>query len=177
MVPMKRANACERNRDELIRLAADGLTLSEMARRVGTNKRHVKTWLIANGVAYTPHSPKGAGNGRWKGGRRIDKGGYVLLYRPEHPDADSHGLIREHRLIMERQLGRRLLPTEVVHHRDDNPANNDPSNLELYSTNAEHLAETLKGKCPNFSPEGWERMRERGRWLAASRRAASRPPS
>jgi len=37
----------------------------------------------------------------------------------------------EHRQLMERLLGRRLAYNEVVHHKDENPLNNDPSNLEV----------------------------------------------
>lgn len=40
---------------------------------------------------------------------------------------------------MEDLLGRYLDPSEVVHHKDLNPSNNDPSNLELYSNNSIHL--------------------------------------
>jgi len=39
----------------------------------------------------------------------------------------------EHRCIMERLLGRTLSTSEVVHHKDGNHLNNDPSNLELTS--------------------------------------------
>ena len=40
-------------------------------------------------------------------------------------------LIDEHRLIMEKHLGRRLSPNETVHHIDGNVDNNDISNLRL----------------------------------------------
>lgn len=39
--------------------------------------------------------------------------------------------VRAHRWIMEQHLGRKLLPTEHVHHKDGNPLNNDLSNLEV----------------------------------------------
>ena len=35
------------------------------------------------------------------------------------------------RIIVERSIGRSLLPTEDVHHIDENPKNNDISNLEV----------------------------------------------
>ncbi len=57
---------------------------------------------------------------------------------------------------MEKIIGRYLLPNEVVHHKDDDRQNNGPDNLELFSDNGEHLKKTLKGKCPKWSPEGWE---------------------
>lgn len=46
---------------------------------------------------------------------------------------------KEHRVIMENKLGRRLKPDETVHHKDHNRYNNDPSNLAILSI-AEHKA-------------------------------------
>lgn len=57
----------------------------------------------------------------------------------------------------DRELLRRL-------YEDDDRANNDPANLEVFATNALHLAETLRGKVPNWTPEG------RARTLAGARK-------
>ena len=43
----------------------------------------------------------------------------------------------EHRVVMEKKLGRKLRSDEHVNHKDENPANNSPSNLEIV-TKAEH---------------------------------------
>lgn len=43
----------------------------------------------------------------------------------------------EHRLIMEQVLGRALRSDEIVHHKDGNKWNNDPSNLQIV-TRREH---------------------------------------
>lgn len=43
-----------------------------------------------------------------------------------------------HRVVAEQKIGRLLLPGEVVHHIDGNKLNNDPSNLEVLSSQAEH---------------------------------------
>lgn len=75
----------------------------------------------------------------WNGGRFVDVDGYVLVKCPGHPYAENRGYVREHRLVMEKKLGRFLEPTEVVHHKDRNPANNDPDNLEVYLNNSEHF--------------------------------------
>ena len=43
----------------------------------------------------------------------------------------THKVISYPRVIMEAILGRELLPTEDVHHKDENPKNNNPNNLEI----------------------------------------------
>lgn len=57
--------------------------------------------------------------------------GYVLTYRPDHPDATRKGYVMQHRLVMEAAVGRRLLKTEVVHHVNGVKNDNRPENLEL----------------------------------------------
>ena len=44
----------------------------------------------------------------------------------------------EHRVIAEQIIGRPLAKGEIVHHKDGNKHNNDPSNLEVM-TQSEHL--------------------------------------
>lgn len=45
----------------------------------------------------------------------------------------SNGRISEHRLVMAQHLGRCLSRKELVHHIDNNPRNNNLSNLQLLS--------------------------------------------
>ena len=57
-----------------------------------------------------------------------DKRGYRWLYVSENGRRVAR---REHRVLMERHLGRKLEPWELVHHKDGNPQNNAIENLEL----------------------------------------------
>lgn len=66
----------------------------------------------------------------WKGGRIINKGYYAVLSHG-HPHATAIGYVLEHRLVMEKKLGRYLLPSEIVHHIDGDKLNNHPDNLCL----------------------------------------------
>ena len=82
-------------------------------------------------------SKKGNGNPKWRGGRTIC-GEYIYIYSPNHPQKTLHGYVCEHRLVMEKHIGRFLLPEESIHHIDGNTKNNDISNLRLFSCEGEH---------------------------------------
>ncbi len=72
----------------------------------------------------------------YKGFRKSAKG-HILIYMPQHPNADRSGYVAEHRLVMEHYLGRALAPKEVVHHINGDPADNRLENLAAM-THGEH---------------------------------------
>ena len=92
------------------------------------------------------HDVKGKNNPRWKGGIRKVRG-YILVWKPEHPNCNNHGYVQEHRLVMENKIGRYLNKSEIVHHINGIKSDNAVENLILLNQ-SEHtrLHGLLKGK-------------------------------
>ena len=67
-------------------------------------------------------------------------GQYEYRIVPGHPRANADNAVYLHVLIAEEKLGRYLLPDEVVHHIDENKTNNDPTNLMVFYTKADHTS-------------------------------------
>lgn len=74
----------------------------------------------------------GAKPHNWKGGRVV-KGGYVFLFKPDHPTVQGRDdkRVLEQRIVMEEYLGRYLHPWEKVIHKNHNRTDNRIENLEL----------------------------------------------
>jgi len=72
----------------------------------------------------------GKNHPNWKGGR-INEKGYIYIYSPEHPNSNYKNYVQEHRLIMEKHLGRYLYPWEIIHHKNGIKNDNKIENLEL----------------------------------------------
>jgi hypothetical protein len=154
----RRQGACDRHHEVVVAMAEAGATLDAIGNAIGTTKNRVRSYLTRMGIerpAWREADPDshpmsrrtgGALNPAWRGGRSLDKDGYVLLWMPGHPEANIHNQVREHRIVMARMIGRPLLRTEVVHHRNDIRDDNRPENLELFDSNGEHLSVTLTGQ-------------------------------
>jgi predicted metal-binding protein len=57
---------------------------------------------------------------------------------------DGERYVAEHRLVVERSLGRKLHNKEEVHHIDGNRLNNDIRNLAVFINKSEHRTEHCK---------------------------------
>jgi HNH endonuclease len=77
-------------------------------------------------------------NPNWHGGINIHNG-YILIRNKAHPYANGGGYVREHRLIMEKFLGRYLDPSEDIHHKNGNKQDNRIENLELLKSRSDHI--------------------------------------
>lgn len=75
----------------------------------------------------------------WRGGITKDHG-YALIRKPRHPAARKNGYILQSRFIMEKILERKLLPNEVVHHKNGITDDNRSENLQLFNSRGEHIS-------------------------------------
>lgn len=102
--------------------------------KCNVNKKHYCSVQCSNKTNAIQQSinRKGIGNPMWKGGRKKVGGGYVKVYKPEHPNCDKKHCILEHRLVMESKIGRYLYPFETVHHKNGIRDDNRIENLQLF---------------------------------------------
>lgn len=85
---------------------------------------HYKRWLEHGDPGEASHRSTGRPP---RAGGVINDSGYRQLQV-------NGRIVLEHRLVMEIHLGRPLLRSETVHHRNGQRAQNDIANLELWST-------------------------------------------
>lgn len=126
--------------------------------------------IVSLGVCNRCYQALRAGRTPWlnnfkpRRGARVSNGkGYVLVYLPEHPMANGPYVL-EHRLVMSEHIGRLLLPTETVHHKNGDRTDNRIENLELWSKaqpagqsvqdKIEFALEILRLYCPEVLTSG-----------------------
>jgi len=97
-----------------------------------------KYWHIHSHPCKNKKLPQfsGENSSNWNGGKTISRG-YVWLRKPNHPHAHN-GYIKEASFMVEKYLGRYLLPGEVVHHRSKKD-DNRPHMLMVFSNNSAHM--------------------------------------
>lgn len=128
----------------------------------------MKPVIIGNAELYLGNKRhrKGEMNPLYKGGKSIDANGYVIFTSGPHINK------REHRVVMEAHLGRKLGPDEIVHHVNGNKADNRIENLSVEtraSHNREHglgrlLVCSVCGKEKWYSPSEMKKMSGRTKY-------------
>lgn len=93
------------------------------------DKRSVRKRLFCSrGCSFIWHRKKFEGC-------KTTANGYIMVKVSKHPFANNRGYVYEHRLVMEKKLGRYLTPNEIVHH--ENKVKDD-NNLRLFSSTNQH---------------------------------------
>ena len=82
---------------------------------------------------------RGHKNPAWKGGKLKHSAGYVLLYRPSHPNANMDGYVLRSHIVVEKHIGRYLAKKEVVHHINKIKDDDRLDNLQLFNSHSEHM--------------------------------------
>lgn len=73
-----------------------------------------------------------------RGDVRLHSDGYRMLFLPFHPTGGK-SYVYEHRIVMERKLGRFLQRGELVHHINEDKLDNRPENLEVVRGSAHQV--------------------------------------
>jgi len=85
-------------------------------------------------------------NPQWKGGKYKRGDGYIVILCPNHPFHYPDGYVPEHRLIMEKYLGRYLKSNEPVHHINKIKNDNRIENLIAFISDSAHTRFERGGK-------------------------------
>lgn len=86
----------------------------------------------------TGHNARGTLNPNYKSARYVTHEGYVKLLMRDHPRAGHNGYVLEHILVVESALGHPLPSLAVIHHVNEQPADNGNCNLVVCQDSAYH---------------------------------------
>lgn len=152
------------DKDTLASMYVAAGSVSALARQLGVPTATLRCRLVRLGIPLmargyrSPHPPAhhGPEHHNWAGGTYQLHSGYIFEYAPDHPaSASRKGYVAQHRLVMERHLGRLLTSAEVVHHINGNKSDNRLSNLCILSRRQHihnHKAETPRDEKGRFVP-------------------------
>ena len=130
----------EQTKREVVISYRAGLSVRECAKKYNTTKGYIDPFLRKIGIlrsckeglrlSYLNGKRSLKNHPKWKGGRRIERGYVVVNFGTIN---GKHNVQFEHRLIVEKVLGRKLKKGEVVHHINGDKSDNRNCNLLVCS--------------------------------------------
>jgi len=143
---------CERGAKDISKIV--GLKPHAIIAGLKRNGVELRSRSDAQKVAHKNHpdSFSRESSPAWKGGRKINKAGYVLVLLEESDPyfsvAQRNGYALEHRYVMSKAIGRVLDRKEPVHHINGIRHDNRPENLKLVSRRDHDTLTKLCFSCP-----------------------------
>ena len=155
------------NIQEAQKLYKEGKTLQEIGDVFGVSYRTVGRRFRASGIKIRSKSEAATGrlNHFWKGGRYLNKNGYVYI------SIGPRKRIFEHRFVMEQHLGRCLKKSEMVHHRNGIVDDNRIENLKLLTARThrnEHRISSWSRKYNSCIVCGTKKKKHAGKGMCTS---------
>jgi len=119
-------------------------SLRTIAKEIKCRENTIRRYMIKFNISRRTASE----SNKWKNGKFKTYSGYIIIHYPNHPFCNVQGYVFEHRLIMEKKLGRYLKSKEIVHHINGIKEDNRIENLMLFKNNSEHTI--YHKKFPTF---------------------------
>src|SRR3990167_10753786 len=119
------------NKSLIISMNKRGKTQKLIGKLFGVRQETVCKWFKKIGYKAVKNYSTGKNHYNFKGYKTHDGFGYIVI------NLRNGNTIREHRYVLEKHLGRKLVKDEIVHHKNGNIKDNRLENLALMNRRSE----------------------------------------